>query len=125
MGIRRSMVPFEIDPKFLARGLTLVTVAYLLIVLASCGYSSPNSMNNGPTGAQTANGTVSAVSLTSVLSTSGGTQTATAVTLTVPLGTTSLVFCGDQTSKFASNAAVSVNYTNGTYCATLNSVSPM
>jgi len=105
-------------PLFLSFILTLT-----LTQLLACAYSAPSMTN--PQGTNIVNGTVSLVTLTSVLSTSGGMQDATAVNLTVPLGTTSLVLCGDQRSSFAVNSAVQVSYTNGTYCSTLVSVQPM
>ena len=95
-------------------------LALSLTQLLGCGYSAPSMSNQQ--GTNIVNGTVSAVALTSVLSTSGGMQSATAVMLTVPLGTTSLVLCGDQTGRFAVNTSVQVSYTNGTYCSTLVSV---
>jgi hypothetical protein len=95
----------------------------LIVQLVGCGYSAP-SMSN-PSGTQLVNGTVSSVGLTSVNNGSGGLATATAVTLTVPLGTTSLVFCGDDRSSFTTNVAVQVSYTAGTYCSNLISVNPM
>jgi hypothetical protein len=93
-----------------------------VISLAACSYSAPNAP--AATGTQTVNGTVSTVALTSVLSGSGGTQTATAVSLAVPLGSNSLVLCGDQRASFTLNASVQVSYNDGIYCSNLVSVTP-
>ncbi len=100
-----------------------VVLIGVLQLLVGCGYSAPSVSN--PSGTQVVNGTVSAVALTQVNNGTGGLTAATAVTLTVPLGTTSLVLCGDQSSKFATNASVQVSYTNGPYCSSLVSVTPM
>ena len=98
-------------------------VVLAVVQLVACGYSAPPS--NAPAGTQVANGTVASVGLTSVNNGSGGLQSATAVALNVPLGSTSLVLCGDQRSQFTMNASVQVSYTNGTYCSNLVSVAPM
>jgi hypothetical protein len=108
---------FRFRPSFFA--LLLI----LLLQLLGCNYSAPK--NTGPAGTQTVNGTVAAVLLTSVTNGAGGTNPATSVTLTVPLGTNSLVLCGDQRSSFTLNSSVQVAYTNGTYCQNLVSVTPM
>lgn len=98
-------------------------VVLAIVQLVACGYSAPPS--NAPSGTQVANGTVSSVGLTSVNNGSGGLQSATAVVLTVPLGNTSLLLCGDQRAQFTMNSSVQVSYTNGTYCSDLVSVQPM
>ena len=108
---------------FWGRTIGFVIVIGIAQLLISCGYSAPSVSN--PSGTQVVNGTVSAVALTQVNNGAGGLTSATAVTLTVPLGTTSLVLCGDQSAKFSMNASVQVSYTNGAYCSTLISVNPM
>jgi len=97
-------------------------LALSVMQLAACSYSAPNTPT--ASGDTTVNGTVNSVSLTTVLNSSGGTQPATSVVLTVPLGTNSLVLCGDQRTSFTLNASVNVSYTNGVYCSTLVSVTP-
>ncbi len=119
------------DPASVIQGqsaLSFWRVLQLLVLLSvgqlvACGYSAPPS--NAPSGTQVVNGTVSSVGLTSVNNGSGGLTSATAVVLTVPLGTNSLVLCGDQRSQFTMNSSVQVSYTNGTYCSNLVSVAPM
>ena len=107
---------------------TFVRVAFTLLFAAllvsstGCSYSAP--ANNAPSGTQVATGTVNSVNLTSVLNGSGGMQNATAVVLAVPLGTDSLVFCGDQRASFTLNASIQVSYTNGVYCSNLVTVAP-
>jgi hypothetical protein len=98
-------------------------VVLAVVQLVACGYSAPPS--NAPAGTQVANGTVASVGLTSVNNGSGGLQSATAVVLTVPLGNTSVLLCGDQRAQFTMNSSVQVSYTNGTYCSELVSVQPM
>jgi hypothetical protein len=112
MNVRRS---------FLRRALN-VLLAVCVIQLVGCGYKSMGNNPSGPT--QNVSGTVAAVALTSVNNGSSGLTTATAVTLNVALGTSSLVLCGDQRTSFTSNAAITVSYMNGTYCANLVSVKP-
>jgi hypothetical protein len=108
---------------FFRRVVGLLFVLSLTQLLACGGYGGGNM--GTPTGTTVVNGTVSAVSLTSVSNGSGGVQPATAVTLTVPLGMSSLVLCGDQRSSFTTNSSVRVSYTSGLYCSTLVSVTMM
>ncbi len=121
MQIPTSLISTQ-SPVSFWRILELIIVL-AVVQLAACGYSAPAS--NAPAGTQVVNGTVSSVGLTSVNNGSGGLQSATAVVLTVPLGNTSLLLCGDQRSQFTTNASVQVSYTNGTYCSDLVSVKPM
>lgn len=97
-------------------------VGLCVIQLGGCGYKSMGNNATGPN--QSVSGTVAAVALTSVNNGSGGLTNATAVTLNVALGTSSLVLCGDQRNSFAMNATVTVSYMNGTYCSNLVSVKP-
>jgi len=108
--------------KNLLRRLFTVLLALCLFQLLGCGYKS--SMNNTSGTTQSVSGTVSSVLLTSVANGVGGTTTATAVSLNVALGTSSLVLCGDQRTSFNMNATVTVSYMNGTYCSNLVSVKP-
>ena len=106
---------------FVRRSVELLFVLSL-IQLVACGYSAPMNSSSGST---TVNGTVSSVGLTSVNNGAGGLTSATAVSLTAPLGMNSLLLCGDQRSSFTMNASVQVSYTSGTYCSTLVSVNPL
>ncbi len=100
-----------------------VLLLMLMSGLVGCGYSAGNT-STGPSGTQSVTGTVNSVGLTQVNNGSGGLQTATAVVLMEPLGTTNLVFCGDDRSSFTVNASIQVTYNNGVYCATLMTVTP-
>jgi hypothetical protein len=104
------------------RRLVEISLALGVIQLLGCGYKS--SMNNTSGSTQSVSGTVSSVALTSVTNGAGGLTTATAVSLNVALGTSSLVLCGDQRASFSMSATVTVSYMNGTYCANLVSVKP-
>lgn len=98
--------------------------AISLTQLLACGSYGAGNMS-GSVGTTVVSGTVSSVTLTSVANGVGGMMTATAVTLTVPMGMNSLVLCGDQRSSFTMNSSVQVSYTAGTYCSNLMSVKPM
>ena len=106
---------------FLQRPLAML-LALGVIQLLGCGYKSMGNNATGP--AQTVTGTVAAVTLTSVNNGAGGLSTATAVTLNVALGTSTLTLCGDDRTSFTMNSTVTVSYTNATYCSNLVSVKP-
>ena len=111
----------KLQSSLLHRTFALLLVLGLLQLLG-CGYKSMGNNATGPN--QTVTGTVATVVLTSVNNGSGGLSTATAVTLNVALGSSSLTLCGDQRTSFTMNTAVTVSYTNGTYCSNLVSVKP-
>jgi hypothetical protein len=108
---------------FFRRVVELLFALSLTPLLACGGYGAGNMASSA--GTTVVNGTVSSVSLTSVNNGNGGLQTATAVALTVPLGSNSLVLCGDQRSSFTMNSSVQISYTSGVYCSTLVSVTAM
>jgi hypothetical protein len=81
------------------------------------------SFDPGAAGTSTASGTVSIVRLTFANDGKGNSVTVTVVTLLQRNDAQDLTFCGSQVSQFPINAFVTVNYTQGTLCSTLNSVS--
>ncbi len=106
---------------FLRRCFELV-LALCVLQLFGCGYKSMGNNATGPS--QMVTGTVAAVALTSVNNGVGGLTPATAVTLNVALGTSTLTLCGDDRTSFTMNSTVTVSYTNSTYCSNLVSVKP-
>jgi hypothetical protein len=70
-------------------------------------------------------GTVSFVALSVVSGSNGTFVNVTGVTLLVPIGSNSLIFCGDQRPNFTMNTTVQVSFTSGQACSTLVSVMPL
>ena len=94
------------------------------VLLLGCGAMSISaSFDPGAAGTSTASGTVSIVRLTFANDGKGNSVTVTVVTLLQRDDAQDLTFCGSQVSQFPINAFVTVNYTQGTLCSTLNSVS--
>ena len=67
----------------------------------------------------TTSGTVSVVRLTVVSNANGTFVNVTAVTLLVPMGSDSLMLCGDHASSFTMNSNVQVSFTQGQDCSNL------
>ncbi len=67
-------------------------------------------------------GTVSFVGLTVISGENGTFVNVTAVTLLVPMGSSTMTFCGDKRSSFPANKSVRVGYTPGPNCSNLVNV---
>ncbi len=92
------------------------------ILLSGCGVSGGFYFDSGAAGTRTATGTVSIVQLTFASDGKGTSITVTIVTLLQRNDAQDLTFCGSQVSQFPMNALVTVNYTPGVSCSTVNSV---
>lgn len=79
---------------------------------------------SNPSNVTVTTGSVSAVRLTVISNSSGTFVNITAVTLLMPLGTSSLMLCGDQRSSFPMNSTVQVSYTPGQDCSNLVKAGP-
>jgi uncharacterized protein YceK len=104
---------------------SLVSVLVLFcILLSGCGTVSGGAyFDSGAAGTSTISGTVSIVRLTFANDGKGNSITVTVVTLLQRNDAQDLTFCGSQASQFPMNSFVTVNYTPGITCSTLNSVS--
>jgi hypothetical protein len=104
---------------------SMISVLVLFcILLPGCGAVSVNgSFDAGAAGTSTVSGTVSLVRLTFANDGKGNSITVTVVTLLQRHDAQDLTFCGTQVSQFPINAFVTVNYTSGVTCSTVNSVS--
>lgn len=83
-----------------------------------------------PSNVTVTTGTVSVVRLTVISNSNGTFFNVTAVTLLVPMGSNSLMFCGDQRSNFPMNTVVQVSFTasQGSFsqgCTNLVNVTPV
>ena len=104
--------------KYVISGLVL-----LCMLLSGCGgWSGGFYFDAGAAGTSTPSGSVTNVQLTFANDAKGDTITVTAITLVQRGGAQDLTFCGSQVSQFPMNTFVTVNYTPGITCSTLNSV---
>lgn len=103
--------------------LACTALIMLLSQLLACGGIHVGAISN-PSNVSVASGTVSVVHLTVVSNSNGTFVNVTAVTLLMPLGTNSLMLCGDQRSQFPTNSTVQVSYTPGQDCSNLVKVGP-
>lgn len=93
-------------------------------LLCGCGTVSVSAFfNPGAAGTSTASGTVSIVQLTFANDGKGNSITVTVVTLLQRHDAQDLTFCGSQVGQFPINSFITVNYTPGITCSTLNSAS--
>lgn len=93
-------------------------------LLCGCGAVSVSAFfDSGAAGTSTASGTVSIVQLTFANDGKGNSITVTVVTLLQRNDAQDLTFCGSQVGQFPINSFITVNYTPGITCSTLNSAS--
>jgi hypothetical protein len=76
----------------------------------------------GFSGVIIASGTCTGVQIVNIIGPGGGFVTVTAVTLFSSGFSHTLNFCGDVSGRFPLNRSLSINYRNGSGCATLVSV---
>ena len=69
-------------------------------------------------------GTVSFVHFTAIFGDNGSLINVTVVTLATPPTTSTLTFCGNQSSQFTMNSTVQVSFTPGPSCSNLVAVAP-
>lgn len=100
----------------------LALLILLSLILAGCGGTVflGGAINNGPI--VVASGVVSIVRLTFASSGNGTSVTVTVVTLLQTSAAQTLTFCGSQVSQFPMNTFVSTQFTAGTTCSTLVTV---
>jgi hypothetical protein len=95
-----------------------ILFAVLVSQLLACSGVYVVGVSN-PSNVTVASGTVSFVSFSVISGPNGTMVNVTAVTLLAPLGSNSLMLCGDQRSSFAMNSNVQVSYTTGQDCSNL------
>ena len=100
----------------------LILPAVLSSVLGSCGGAYFVGFVSNPGALQQVSGTVQSVSVASAETLSGISQMSTAVVFVVASATSTLYFCGDQSSLFAINQFVTVSFTPGVYCSTITAI---
>ncbi len=112
----RKSIPYEV------LGLLLVLSC---ISLSACGaFYVGGFFDSCTAGSCVCRGTVSIVQLTFVSDENGNSVSVTVVTLLQHGDAREVRFCGSQASQFPLNSIVTVNYTPGSPCSTLISVSP-
>jgi hypothetical protein len=102
-----------------------IVVLVLLCPFVGCGSSFLVAGAIHPSNVIVSTGTVSFVALSVVSGSNGTFVNVTGVTLLVPMGSSSLTFCGDQRSNFPMNSVVQVSFTDGQNCSSLVNVSPV
>ncbi len=115
-------IPSNLGTSALMRCLALL-LGVSCVLLSGCGGVSVSAFSDpGVAGTSFASGTVSIVQLTFASDGNGNSITVTAVTLLQNRSAQDLTFCGSQVTRFPINASVTVNYTPGSTCSTLTSV---
>jgi hypothetical protein len=97
------------------RLLSAFLVVSVLLLCSSCG----NVFVGGAINFSTVSGFVGIVQLTTVIDGGGGSVLVTFVTFLQEGTSTTIGFCGDQTSQFPLNQMVTTNFNPGQPCATL------
>jgi hypothetical protein len=109
---------------FLLRRTAEILFGLLLSQLLACGsFRVAGAIQQS--NATVTTGTVSVVRLTVISNSNGTFVNVTAVTLLVPMGSSSLMLCGDQRSNFVMNSNVQVSFTAGANCSNLVRVAEM
>ena len=99
------------------RLLPALLIACLALVCSSCGNVDINGAINP--GSSTITGFVGVVQLSSVIGGNGNSVTVTFVTFLSGGSSTTVGFCGDQTTQFPLNQTMQVNFTPGQTCAAI------
>lgn len=99
------------------RLLSILLVASLALVSCSCGNVDINGAINP--GSSTITGFVSVVQLSTVIGGDGNSVLVTFVTFLSGGSSSTVGFCGDQTTRFPLNQTMQVNFTPGQACAAI------
>ncbi len=102
-----------------------IVVLLLACQFLGCGSSFLVAGAIHPSNVVVSTGTVSFVALSVVSGSNGTFVNVTGVTLLVPMGSSSLMFCGDQRPSFPMNSMVQVSFTEGQNCSSLVNVVPV
>jgi len=95
----------------------------LLLLMTSCGSVRVSGIfiSSAPS---VSIGTVSFVHFTAIFGDNGTLINVTVVTLATPPTTSTLTFCGNQSSQFTMSSTVQVSFTPGPSCSSLVAVTP-
>ncbi len=115
-------IPNNLRTSALMTCLASLLVVFCILLSGCGGWTVSASSDPGAAGTSFASGTVSIVQLTFGSDGNGNSITVTAVTLLQNRSAQDLTFCGSQVGQFPVNAFVTANYTAGTTCSTLISV---